>query len=78
MLLQEQSSSWTYAFCKGEKKKKCYYQPLRPTQRKLLKARQFVAICWEDRVDTNKKSKNLFVFPRREETYGTAECRIVE
>ena len=52
--------------------------PLRPTQRKLLKARQFVAICWKDRVETNKKSKNLFFFPRREETYGTAERGIVE
>lgn len=48
---------------KGEKKRKnCYYQPLRPTQRKLLRASEFVAICWEDRVKANKKSENIFFF----------------
>lgn len=61
MLLSEQLSSWMYAFCKGKKEVgKCYYQPLCPTQRKLLQARQFAPICWKDRVKTNKKSKNQF------------------
>lgn len=43
------------------------------------KARAFVTICWVDRIETNKISKNVGFFPPTlEETYGSAECGAVK